>query len=287
MKLNANHMPSSKAFFWIFLSTLLISGTAWMSWFYNLQFKKASQQDTKYNVIALTQSSQPREGLKTVYLAQLLGLSVDQPTNIYRFSIENGEKKLLSSSLIKEAKIKKILPGTLYIEYVMREPLAFLEEYSNTVLDEKGYLFPLNPYYTPKKLPRFFIGLKNREKEWGETIRDHVGFQLAQEVLKESQNLLGIHSTLEEIDVSQAFAESFGRREIVLLVNERFDIENGVYSNKKFFIRLNVKEYKQNLINYLTLRQYIKSHKTQNLKDSRIAVIDLRIPSLGYLKREN
>ena len=88
------------------------------------------------------------------------------------------------SPLIKKASIKKIPPGTLYIEYQMRVPLAYLGDYTNTALDEEGYLFPFSPFFTPKKLPIIYLGLQQDDAQWGMTLKQDQRLQLAFDLLK-------------------------------------------------------------------------------------------------------
>lgn len=296
---SVDQIPPSRAFLWIFIWTLVISGIAWMGWLYYLHLKTASQNDKQYDIIAIMQSSHHQEGLKTVYLAELLGLSVDKPTNLYQFNLEEGIHRLLSSPLIKEGTIKKIRPGTLYIDYRMRTPIAYLGDYSNTAIDEEGYLFPFSPFFTPKRLPLIYIGLDSQDTKWGQSIGDHPGFQKALDVMKAVQRIWGKQLTLlKQIDVSQAFAESFGQRQIVLFVDDYFEDIVGKKEKsivKSFYLRLNPKDYLQNLANYVVLRDYIKeqlinAESSEGAKEAlkiipKPGIIDLRIAHLGLVKK--
>lgn len=281
----SDQLPLSRALVGIFLSTLLISGVSWMGWLYYIQLKEARRQDNQYKVIAIAQSCSSKECLKTVYLAELLGLSIDYPVNLYQIDTRAAENKLLGSTLVKDVSIKKIRPGTLFVEYTMRKPMAFLGDYSNTAIDQEGYLFPFSPFFTPKKLPFIYLGLDEVKKKWGDKFIGNPEMQLAIEVLTIIQE--GIkpgHTNINLIDVSQAFSESYGLREIVVLVEEFFD-EGKI---EQYYLRLNPKEFKNQLANYKILRKHLNqvaSTESSKAKENKPGIIDLRIDHLAFLKK--
>src|SRR5262245_27517132 len=137
-----SQLPLRRALLWIAVITCLVSGSTGAGIWYYLHVKKIRMQDDAYRIIAIVQSGPQKETLRTVYLAELLSLSVDQPTNLYQFHLETAKKKLSASPLIKSAEIKKMKPGTLLIEYTSRAPVAFLGDFTNTALDDEGFLIP-------------------------------------------------------------------------------------------------------------------------------------------------
>jgi hypothetical protein len=272
MALSEKKIPISHALLWIFFSTLLISGSAFMGWLYFLHLKDRRLNDSQYQIVAIIQKTSQKESLKTMYLAELLGLSLDQPVNLYRFDSEEGEKKLKSSPLIKQASIKKIRPGTLFIDYRMRSPVAYLENYSNTAVDEEGYLFPFRPFFTPKNLPAFYLDL-DKQLRWGDSLGNALNLNLAFNVLRSLEKLRLYHVQIKRIDVSQAFEDSFGKRQIVAVLETNDGTREKGHLN---FLRLNPDHFHQNLVNYETL--------CRNNKTSGIKVIDLRISRLAFIK---
>lgn len=283
----AYDIPLSRAWIIIFLSTLLISGLAWMGWLYNLHLKEKSMHDEQYNIIAIVQSSQQKESLKTLYLAELLNLSIDKPMNLYQFNVRQGIKNLLACPLIKEAKIKKIKPGTLHVDYTMRVPIAYLGDFSNTAVDQDGYLFPFTPFFTPKKISTILIGTEMIGNVWGKNIVEKERWHLALQVLQEVEKLSDEFIFIKQIDVSHAFAESYGKKQIVVVVEENL---NGQV--KPIFLRLHTEDYKHGLANFFVLRKnLIKKESPANLdlvvskkeKPSPI-IIDFRIPGLAFFK---
>ncbi|BBI18369.1 FtsQ-type POTRA domain-containing protein [Neochlamydia sp. S13] len=87
--------------------TLAISGSASGGLIYYKYIKRQRLYNSQYNIVAIAQTTPDKEPLKTAYLAELLNLSIDQPTNIFRFNTQAAQQKLLNSPLITHAYVKK------------------------------------------------------------------------------------------------------------------------------------------------------------------------------------
>ncbi|HNA62737.1 MAG TPA: FtsQ-type POTRA domain-containing protein, partial [Rhabdochlamydiaceae bacterium] len=111
---------------------------------------RQNQQSSKYYLCRILQTGPQKEALKTTYLAELMGISADRPILFSQFDHQGAEKKLLASPVIQEASVKLINPDTVYIDYTVRQPLATLGDFENTVIDENGIPFPISPFFTPK-----------------------------------------------------------------------------------------------------------------------------------------
>lgn len=269
-------LPLSHACLWILLSILLVSGIAFMGWLYYLHVKDLRLNDDQYRIVAIIQKSPQKESLKTMYLAQLLGLSLDQPTNIFKFNSKKGEKKLIASPLIKAAKIQKIRPGTLYIDYQIRTPLAYIGNYSNAAIDQEGFLLPFRPFFTPKSLPTIYLDENRQNISWGISLKNSPDFDLALKVLERLEPLTRQNILVTRIDVSQAFEENLGKRQIVVLLEEPLN------QYHKTCLRLNAEHYAQNLVNYMTIRQKMPTNHTNH----KGKIIDFRISHLAFIKEE-
>ncbi len=268
-----NEVPISRAILWILLSTLCISGTALMGWLYYLHARQLKLRDEQYNIVAIVQNNTQPDSLKTVYLAELLNLSLDRPLNLHEFDTDEAELKLLKDPLIKRATIKKIFPGTLYIDYMMRLPFFLVGDFTNTAIDEEGFLFPFQPFYTPKNIPRTFLGLNQNECQWGLCLTSHPSFQTATQLIHQFKKLEE-QFHLKHIDVSQANAEYFGKRQIVIVCEECGK------AIPQFFLRLSTAQIEQELLNFLALQLFLKKDKTKNF------TIDLRLEHLAFVKRD-
>jgi cell division septal protein FtsQ len=278
MQQPSSKFPLKQALRWIFFSTLIGIGLALLSWFYLQHLKDIRLKDDRYRIIALVQTTSQQESLKTVYLAELLDLSLDHPTNLYQFNIKEGEEKLLTSPLIKTATIKKIRPGTLYIDYALRQPIAYLGDYTNTALDNEGHVFPFTPFFTPKKLPIIYLGLEQLDQVWGISLRKDSRLELAWMVWQQLNDLpISPLILFKQIDVSKAFMESDGQRQIVLTLEE-----NG----RLYLLRLSVEHYAQDLVRYSQLRQaqlpFFEANGSK--KKQHTTIIDLRIQQLAFIK---
>lgn len=262
-------LNSKRSFFWVFFSLFLVSGSAALGLLIYKHKKQQNQNSDKYTIVALVQSCTQREHLKNVYLAELLGLSIDQPTNLYNFSISKAYKKLSECHLIKEAVIKKISPGTVFVKYSMREPVAYIGDFTNTAIDNEGYLFPFKPFFSPKTLPTITLGQKvydevRSEKLWGYRIFNKK-LNLAHTLVAQLQKNQGVF--VEQVDLSRMHEESCGKREIIVKVR--------AVTGRAIYLRLNTNKY----FDSITRIQQVASLLQQN-----VSVLDLRIDNLLLLK---
>lgn len=275
-------LPFSRALLWILLPTLLVSGSALMGWLYFQSVRERRLHDDQYRIVAILQSTPQVEALRTVYLAELLNLSFDRPINLYQFNTKEAVQTLLKHPLIKQAEIKKILPGTLYIHYQTRIPLVYLSDYSNTAIDEEGYLFPHQPFFTPKHLPKLYLGLEKEGCSWGTCLKEVSTLQFAFRVLESFNQILEKSFYLKQLDVSQAQADSYGQRQIVLMLEPR--VESEISFLKSIYLRLSSDHYAQDLANFLHLfSDFLDKRKWINKKDQELT-IDLRIAHLAFIK---
>lgn len=222
--------------------------------------------DEKYQIDTIIQTGLIKKALPTMYLAELLELSVDRPTNFFTFDTIKAAKKLLQSPLIKHARVSKQKPSSVYVDYEIRSPIAVLADFSNVAVDAEGYSFPMAPFYSPTKIPEIFLDLKElSNKIEGEKIA------LALSIYKilDEVDLQG--ARLKRIDVSKAFSESFGKREIILQMENHHQTQ---------ILRMSDKNFKTELRNYLSIKD-----KMIDTKEGKGAlVLDLRIAKLAFIE---
>lgn len=290
-------IPFKKALGWILLSTLIFSGSVILGYLYFQHVKENHANNDAFNIIAIIQASSHHEALNTAYLAELLDLSIDKPTNLYKFNSKEAKRKLLSSPFIEQVELKKVRPGTLYINYEMRHPVAFLSDYTNTAIDSKGVLLPFSPFFTPKVLPEIYLGISLNLEKTAEGNGENVNqsqMDLALNCLQYlSQYCCPPNVMIKRIDVSQAFAPSYGLRQIVITMEETVEQKQ---NNKNVLhilpriLRLSTKEYKQGLANYSMLREHLVKEDRLPSETSVVKAvplfIDLRLPHLAYYSGE-
>lgn len=286
--------------FWIWMQAaiglLLLMGIGGMSYYRFIQSRYS--HNNAYHIVAIIQSCQNGEALKTSFLAEYLDLSMNRPKNLYAMNVKEIRNKLAALPMIKGVKVKKIPPGTLYIDYQLRIPTAYLSEISNTVIDEEGVPFPLNPFFTPKQLPEIYLGIDSLgnpsqlDRLWG-TRLPHKNLDLAFEFYHYVNTHYCSSSTrLRKIDVSECNALSCGQREIVLMLEDR--MEKNIEGKQVLVVypqilRLDPQDYKQGLANYGMLKTQLLDQSPVLNKEKVISqplmTIDLRSSQLAFIRK--
>ncbi|MFZ0564638.1 MAG: hypothetical protein WAM28_00345 [Chlamydiales bacterium] len=237
--------------------SILLFSTSMAASFFCLYKYRAKEEQT---IRAIVQSTPNFNELNTVYLTELMGLSIDRPSLINQFDLKEAGRRLLASSIIKKAALKKIKPDLLYVEYAIRKPFFYSADWSHTAVDEEGVFFPFTPFYPPEYKTEIYLGALAPPIPWGSSMRKEL---LA--IVKELFDLFQSRP-IKQIDISQVEEESSGKRQIVIVL----EIEG-----KMRILRLTPKNYAQELANYFILEA------TCPLKN---VVVDLRIPEVAYIQ---
>jgi hypothetical protein len=298
----STRLPLSYAIGWIIVSTLLCSGGsfAYLKQYLKKKYQKAFSYDNQIH--SIIQTGPQKEALKTEYLAEILQISQDVPTSVVFFNEEVAKQRLLSSPLIAQADVKILKPAALYIDYTIRQPVAWVEDYENVVMDKAGYPFPFYPFLSPKNLPYIYFGLSSFGQRstdsdkpvvrWKEAMTGtyvNLAFSLLQLIHEVKL------SNVVRIDLSHAFASSCGKREIVLTVDHVIvQWQNGLEQQIVFphLLRLGTKNYREQLINYLNLKEELIEQEKKSailqinqpflrLKEK---AIDLRLSKLAFVQ---
>lgn len=265
---------------WIIGSSVIIVGFAHILLRHYLQAEIEKEKDPAYFIKAIIQTGPQKEALKTDYFAELLDISCDYSQPLSKFDLNLAKTKILQSPVIKTVEVKKLPPYTLYIEYCARQPLAWLADYKNIAIDQEGYFFPVYPFFTPKNLPEIYLGIEftfEKEKAWHISLNDpHLSLAFCLLKLIEETKMAEL-TEIKKIDVSNAFAESYGNREIILICQDKID----PYIHTRL-LRLSTKNYSQELGNFLKLREQLL--QKESFSDSTCKVIDLRLSKLGFIE---
>lgn len=273
-------LSKSAAWLKILSFVVAISGSAWLFYGIYFFFWSARADDARYKILAIVQTGPEKEALKTSFLAELLSLAIDRPVNLYQFDLRGGQEKLLRFPLIKEATLKRIPPGTLYIDYAIRRPVAYLRDLENTAIDEEGYLIPFKPFFSPKKLPSIEVGIKNEKLKWGEKL-SHPNGELALEIAKSIEELLAKTGLdLTSIDASKAHTASLGDEKVVVTLEEGMSSRSPGAAPLHYTLILNVEKVRENLSRFKRLLH------SKNELLSRSKVLDLRLDQLAFIAEE-
>ncbi len=270
---------------------LILGTVVSLSLGFGITYSISKWRSTDQSIKQIIQSGPEKEALKTAFLAELLHLSVDQPTDLRDLNLEEGKKLLEACPLIKKAELKRLMPHTLYIDYTSRQPIAYLADYKNTALDEEGYLFPNFPFYAPKRIPKIYFGLiasKMPVKLQGK--QSSIAFDLLS-ILSMIKQERSLH--VKWIDVSNVMATTYGKRQIVVILEEEKHLPNKqtVFSFSHI-LRLSSLKYSKELGNYLNLKKELDMQEQQQMmmemrEGSFLKmpqkVIDLRISDLAFI----
>jgi hypothetical protein len=282
----------SKAAFYVLLSVLIVSGSGLVMLLMYQHIRKNWIHDDKYKIVAIIQTGPVKEALPTVLLAELLDLSVDKPTNLYRFDTKAAEQKLRAFPVIQSAIVKRIKPGSVYVDYSLRTPIAYLVDLTNTAVDVDGVIFPFAPYFTPKNLPEVYLGLDEGSEnvQWGSNVSGKK-LDLAWNILKLIETKLPKEYTkIKRIDVSHAWAPTHGLREIIVILEDQVT-ESGVLKINESIIRFNHEDYASTLSDYKKLYSKMDTIVTNEIgKDDKVVktkpvIVDMRIKDLSYVKQ--
>ena len=277
----------------IIASTLLISVSAHLA--LKAYFRGGKRVKSNAFITAIVQTGPQREALNTVYLAELMRLSVDRPVRLHAFNPEEAKRRLLSSPVIKEASVNPAKNGVVHVDYTARQPVAWLYDFYNVALDEEACPFPVTPFFSPKNLPEIYLGLPATGLKWNQQLTGNE-VDLAFELLSIlTQPDLADQVNVRRIDVSRAFASSFGQREIVLVMEDTVILrQKGREVNFLFprYLRLSSKYYTKELGNYLRLRPVLLEKDIAKIKfpeneeavvTAAPKIIDFRVPNLAFI----
>jgi len=270
-------LPFAKAILYIVLSLVIVALLATGGYRGYRHYRRYISSSPKFAIKEIAQSSGTSERLSTSYLSETMGLSSNVPTQLTTFNVYKAKERLSQSPMIKYAHVKKRRPGMLAIRYLMRTPIALLGDIYNGALDEEGVVFPLSPYYAPKKLPELYLG--EEVDRFGKHIQTPK-MLTAFDVLSLLKETVSVHDfEIESIDVSQISHPSLGRRAIVVVISSEFS---------RHYIRLHYKQYEQSIANYLEMQGELFFQERESYQDKKIEkIIDLRIPGYAYVDNVN
>ncbi len=275
---------------WIVGSTLVFSIGAHKAIRYAFSNKVPSKEAKIEYVV---QTGLYKEALHSDCLMEILELSSDCPKLFSSFDETFAEKRLQNFPVIAKAFVKKIPPNMLYIDYSLRKPLVWLGDFRNAALDSEGVLFPISPFFSPKKLPEVFLGLAGLEESGKSSFGCYLkgkylnlAFLLIEFLQKKGSDLFFV----KKIDVSQAFTENLGKREVVLVLeNEIYMAGQQLPVISTHYLRISPKDYEAEVENYLTLRNHLLEVESQEIailgsKIIKEKTIDLRLSQMAFIR---
>ena len=264
---STQRLSPAHACLWIALSLLLVTGPAALLLVYSKHLRQKQLYDYTYWITTIAQNGP----LSSIYLAELIALSVDRPTNLYALSRGEAERRLMLSPLIVRAHVKHVAPATLVIDYAIRKPVAKLRDFSNSALTEDGVVIPYAPFFADMELPEVYLGLTAVSPLWGTKIDDK-----ARLLLVTLQQLLQ-SVDVAMIDLSHRDEKSCGQSQLIITLRD--EAVGGT-----LFLRLSVERFEEEITRYLrTKDRELAPHITQGVGD---LIVDMRIEDLALIRRE-
>ncbi len=240
--------------------------------FYLARKIKGEQGDTKC-IYELYQSSGTTERLSTSYLSETLGLSSDKPTSLRVFDTKKAQQRLLQSPMIRYAHVSKKHTNGLTVRYHMRKPFMAFGDIYNAAVDEEGRVFPMRPYYAPKKLPTMYLG--QVPSAFGESIQGELFDTVKTIYTSLHQYKITEVCSIEAIDVSMLAETSLGKKGIVLVLTNPYG---------RHYLRLHHKHYEQSIANYKEMLGDVLIQEKEAFEKAPVTkIIDLRIPGYAYV----
>lgn len=280
-----------KALFWIFFSTLIISGTNFCIFSLIIKHQKNKFVSKKYQIKAIAQN-QNEIILDANYLAELLDLSSNKPTNIFLFDEKIAKEKLERNPLVKNIEVKKFKPDCVYLNYTLRKPIAYLYDFENTAIDEEGYIFPVEPFYPQMDLCKLYLNIKFDGYKKLDSKKALYALDIFNK-LKDSgfANLVKI----KVLDTSRLEHKSYGQKELVLFIEEEIKVSRNQKDVVVIFpmiLRLALNNYLEQIGNYISLRSRILKDYENQIKNVEFEneivkfkpkTVDLRLSKLAFI----
>jgi hypothetical protein len=214
----------------------------------------------------LIQKTPTMQALSPRFFSNYLGLNPKgKNIAIKRLDIQKINKKLKAFPIFKSIHAEFTKEGELEVNYHLRSPQYTLKDFSNCGVDEEGYLFPLAPFYTPKKLTQIYLGLQDLNFS-----KKHYVL-LANQII-EFFNLNKLDQlSIALIDLSKMNSNLKSHQEVIVTIE---------FLDKKHYLRI----HPQNMDKALT--RYVSLFKESSIKDKifNSCVFDARIQKFATLK---
>ncbi|MGL4348010.1 MAG: hypothetical protein ACRCSV_00925 [Chlamydiales bacterium] len=268
-------LPISICIIFISFICMVISGYHLLHTYWTIQSPQESV------ITTIIQCSPEKNSLQTDFFAELLSLSQDSSVISKKFNIKKSCQILKSFPIMKECSID-LDRDTLYINYELRQPVAYLGNYYNVGIDKEGVLFPISPFFSIKRLPLIYVHdseLPDKANLWG--------YQITSESMKIALDIVA--HTLEigfqekflvrQIDVASLLSDAYAKREIILIVELMESHASKYLPLGSHILRLNPKKPLRGIDQYLILKKELVS---TDLISKRI--FDLRLPDLAFIR---
>lgn len=175
------------------------------------------------------------------------------------------EQKLKEFPIFEKIQAHIIRTGELEIAYDLKKTQFLLADFTNLAIDPKGFIFPLKPFFPPKKIPQVYLGIQ--KVDW--KIKNNI--KKALEIQAFLEQILDDGIEIELIDLAKQEHPVASLKQIVVTLN---------YQGIKHYLRLSPDHLEKALLRYLAL------YKEKDLTEfvSQSLVFDARFKKFATLK---
>jgi len=225
-------------------------------WQWHRSFTESLAINPKWYISQIAARATTAYSLPSSLLEQILEIAPN--TNLT--NIDHLTPKILACPAVESAKVWKLFPSTLGVEYTLRTPIAAIGQ--NLGIDALGATFPLSPYFPPLHLP---MAILNQDEDLFNT--STLIKLLPLQALCKNHNL-----SLQTIDLTHVDDKIFFRKEIVLSLSSP--------QKNKIYIRIHPDHLSTILKNNRLQKIFSKINGNFN------GIIDLRYPNCAIVSKE-
>lgn len=267
-----------QSFFSAFLKIFFISALFWGAFFGAWGWKKIQQDrrenDERFTLRKIAARSLTVDKVPLSLLSSLLEIKEGMP--LFAIHPEDCLSRLKACPAFSRARVWRLLPGTLGIEYTLRTPQAALGGVRNVVFDSTGELFFLLPFFAPKKLPLVVLDIPQVAtlEELQKATTPSEEMKLALRMIPALSSFAARHKLfLERIDLSKRNHPNIFRREIVITFSSQL-------SRKAAYLYLRCHPRSLSLKKLQKVFAYICG------SEFHPGVVDMRFPACVLVKKE-
>lgn len=273
--------PQQRTLFHEMVTIVVISSCFWGAFFGALWWHSRQQQrrqgDERFVLKRLASRSTTPDRLPLGVLSELLDVNANTASSVFAIQPDTACQRLLSCPAVARARVWRLLPGTLGIEYALRPPVATIAGCKNVAIDRCGTAFFLFPFYAPKHLPVLALPMQPTKTlaETQRAIRLSKEAPIALKLLERVQQVVSPrHIVVESIDVVHLREHSVFRREVVMVLSSLLAKE------KHLYVRIGLE-------NILPTLELLPALCDRLLNDGfRSGTIDLRYERMAILSGE-
>lgn len=228
--------PKERSVLHELLTIVTVSSCFWGAlfgalWWHRVQHQHR-QSDERFVLKRLASRSTTQDRLPLGVLSELLDIQAEKPCSIFALDLDTARRRFLSCPSVAHARVWRLLPGTLGIEYGLRSPVATIAGLKNVGIDRYGTLFFLFPFFAPKRLPALVLPIEPAKDllEVQRAVRLAKETPIALKLLERIQEVVGPrHIVVDSIDLVHLREHNVFRREVDVVFTSLLSKDKRLY----------------------------------------------------------